>query len=179
MPSRLAPKIVIDPPADALKPWCCDSLVMRLPIVSMIFHPPAQRAQPHREVATDRDPVRDLELARGDSPVENSRMVMIPIVFCASLSPWLSEKACRRKSGAGTRKLTFRSPCSTRRENSPARHQHDQPSISIIPISGETHDEEERLVEPRPLDRRRTRHAPRPRRSPRRPAHGSTRRGCP
>ena len=28
------------PPVEALKPWCCESLVIREPIVSMIFHPP-------------------------------------------------------------------------------------------------------------------------------------------
>jgi CHASE3 domain sensor protein len=40
MPSIEAPKITIEPAVDALKPWCCDSLVIREPIVSMIFHPP-------------------------------------------------------------------------------------------------------------------------------------------
>ncbi len=30
----------IDPASEEEKPWCCDSLVMREPIVSMIFHPP-------------------------------------------------------------------------------------------------------------------------------------------
>ncbi len=41
MPSSEALNTMIEPPSEALKPWWCDSLVMRLPIVSMIFQPPA------------------------------------------------------------------------------------------------------------------------------------------
>ena len=37
---------MIDPPVDAAKPWCWDSLVMRLPIVSMIFQPPERVPRP-------------------------------------------------------------------------------------------------------------------------------------
>ena len=37
---------MIDPPAEALKPWCCDSLVMRVPIVSMIRQPPLSVPSP-------------------------------------------------------------------------------------------------------------------------------------
>ena len=40
IPSAEARKITIDPAVEALNPWCCDSLVIREPIVSMIFHPP-------------------------------------------------------------------------------------------------------------------------------------------
>ena len=46
MPSSEALNRMIDPPSDALNPWCCDSLVMRLPIVSMIFHPPLSVPRP-------------------------------------------------------------------------------------------------------------------------------------
>ena len=40
MPSAEAVKITIDPAVEALKPWCCDSLVMREPMVSMMRQPP-------------------------------------------------------------------------------------------------------------------------------------------
>ena len=40
MPSVEAVNTTIDQAIEALNPWCCDSLVMRLYMVSMIFHPP-------------------------------------------------------------------------------------------------------------------------------------------
>ena len=35
-----------DPPSEALKPWCWDSFVMRVPMVSMIFQPPHKVPRP-------------------------------------------------------------------------------------------------------------------------------------
>ncbi len=46
MPSALAPNSMIDPPVEAAKPWCWDSLVIRLPIVSMIRQPPVSVPRP-------------------------------------------------------------------------------------------------------------------------------------
>ena len=40
MPRAEATNSTIDPASEALKPWCCDSLVMREPMVSMIRQPP-------------------------------------------------------------------------------------------------------------------------------------------
>ena len=40
MPSAEAVKSVTDPLVEAEKPWCGLSFVMRLPMVSMIRHPP-------------------------------------------------------------------------------------------------------------------------------------------
>ena len=46
IPSQEAPKRMTDPPAEALNPWCCDSFVMRVPIVSMIRQPPDKVPRP-------------------------------------------------------------------------------------------------------------------------------------
>jgi hypothetical protein len=46
IPAQLAANSMIEPPVDAAKPWCCDNLVMRLPIVSMIFQPPINVPSP-------------------------------------------------------------------------------------------------------------------------------------
>ena len=46
IPAQLALNSMIDPPVDAAKPWCWDYLVILLPIVSMIFHPPIKVPSP-------------------------------------------------------------------------------------------------------------------------------------
>ena len=46
IPSQEAPKRMTDPPAEALKPWCWESLVIRVPIVSMIRQPPDRVPRP-------------------------------------------------------------------------------------------------------------------------------------
>ena len=40
MPIAEALNSMIEPPNDALKPWCCESRVIFVPIVSIIFQPP-------------------------------------------------------------------------------------------------------------------------------------------
>ena len=46
MPKADAANSMIEPPAEAQKPLCWSSLVMRLPIVSMIFQPPDRVPRP-------------------------------------------------------------------------------------------------------------------------------------
>ena len=88
MPSVEAPKMMVAADVSAAKPCTGSSLTTRVPIVLMIRHPPA--AVPS-EIAVAASSLTSIGTTNSSiTPAFSSASVMTPIVFWASLLPWLS-----------------------------------------------------------------------------------------
>ena len=72
----------------AANPWTGSSLATRCPIVCMIRQPPT--AVPRDSAVAETTITQVGTSLVSMTPAANSASVMMPIVFCASLEPWLN-----------------------------------------------------------------------------------------
>ena len=87
MPRWLAVKMTVAAVVSAAKPWTGFSFTTLVPMVLMIRQPPAAVPRLMAEAATRMTHSGTSKLSM--TPAVNNARVMMPIVFCASLLPWL------------------------------------------------------------------------------------------